>query len=216
VKSKVIWIFYPIMMICILGIIFFFTSRLINPYIGYLIGKFAYWMLGCLIVPSILLKKNILNTMKMKEKFLVFENWWIIILFGITIIVPLFMYNTFDKVINSSAVILITAIPFSIMNSVCEESLWRGCYLSIFKRNVLWAVFMPSFLFSLWHIAPQMALPHDNVILFAISTFPLGLVYAIMTYKTQSTFWSIIGHTISGIFALSGPDALSFSKIFAR
>lgn len=90
------------------------------------------------------------------------------------------------------------------VNGLCEEIFWRGLYVRLFPRSPWLAILYPSPGFALWHLAPQVVFPGDNVIGFVISTLFLGLAYGFIAYRAGSATWTAISHSISGSLALSG------------
>jgi hypothetical protein len=95
----------------------------------------------------------------------------------------------------------------------CEEILWRGLYVRLFPRNIWMGILYPSLGFALWHFAPQVIFPAENVIGFVVSTFFLALPYGFIAYKTGSAKWTAVSHSLSGILALSGYLAPGLLKL---
>jgi len=112
-----------------------------------------------------------------------------------------------------SLFLIIINIPLAFINGFGEEIFWRGFYIKEFPNSIIWGIIIPSIFFSLWHFAPQIAIPHANRFLFVFSTFLLGIVNGIVAYITKSAKWTAITHTIGGILAVAGPAALSIYKL---
>jgi uncharacterized protein len=213
INRKLLFLILPILLIVSTSAVFYLSSIAFGKYPGYLIGFAFYWFFWCLCIPSIITKKSPFEFFKNGKPLFKKKNWWVIILFLITLIVPIFMYNFIPNLFTTSIIVIILAIPFSIIDGFFEELFWRGFYVKEFKNSVVWGIIIPSFFFSLWHFAPQIIFPHDNPVTFVLSTFFLGLVYGIVAYTTKSAKWSAIGHSISGMFAFSGSLASTLFKI---
>ncbi len=211
-KRKVLFILLPILLILTTSAVFYSMSVIIGKYEGYLIGFLFYWIFWCLTIPLFITKKPISTFFKDENPLFIKKNWWIIILFLSTIIAPVFMYflpNLFSKPV----LLLLLSIPFAIIHGFSEELFWKGFYIKEFPDNVVWGIIIPTIFFSVWHISPQFSIKDDNVILFLISTVPLGLTYGMVAFVTKSAKWSAIGHSISGIFAYSGLLSTSLYNI---
>jgi uncharacterized protein len=212
-KRKILFLILPVLLILSSSLVFFIITKIYGQYWGNLAGKSFYWIFWCLLVPRLITKKKIRHLFTDEKSLFRKDNWWVIILFISTIIIPIFMYNTIENLTIKPIIIIVSAIPFSIINGYCEEAFWRGFYIKEFPNSITWGIIIPSIFFSLWHFAPQLASPHTNPLAFVASTIPLGLTYALVAYRTKSAKWSAIGHTISAIFAFAGPDAASLYNI---
>jgi membrane protease YdiL (CAAX protease family) len=194
--------------------VYFISSKTLGKCQGYLAGFVFYWVFWCFIIPYIVNRKNLFTYFKSGKPLFVKKNWWVVILFSVTIIAPVFMYFI-PGIGNKSILVIVFAFPFAIIDGVSEELFWRGFYIREFGNDVLWGIMIPSAFFSLWHFAPQIVFPHNNQIGFVISTFCLGLVYGIVAYKTKSAKWSAIGHSLSGILAFSGSLSYCFVSLIS-
>jgi hypothetical protein len=185
------------------SLVFHFAGVFLGKYAGYLVGFAFYWLFWCHFVPRRVLGKPVRELFVDREKLFVAKNWWIIGLFASTLVAPFFMY--FIPELGKTPVLLfILAVPLALANGYFEETLWRGLFVRVFPDSMFWGMVAPTVFFSLWHIAPQLALPADYPLLFVLSTLPLGMTYAIVAYTTKSARWSAIGHGLSGVFAFSG------------
>ncbi len=211
-KKKKIVILMPVVLIISASFVFYLSSRSFGKEIGYLTGFLFYWLVWCLLIPLMLLGKNILFLFKDKKPLLIKKNWWIIILLLSTIISPMFMYFI-PEVSNKPMVVILLSIPLALMNGFFEELFWRGLYVSFFPQNFLMGVIYPSLFFSIWHIVPQLSISSENPAVFVISTIPLGITYGLVAYVTKSAKWSAVSHGISGILAFSGLLAESLYKL---
>lgn len=202
-KKKKSAVLLPIMLIVSTMGVFYLSTFLFDKYLGYLIGFLFYWLFWCLYIP----KK--ITGLKIKEFFIdevsifKWKNLWILLLLLATIIAPIFMY-TIPAFKSMPLIVLLLGIPLAIIHSFFEELFWRGFYAKQFKASILYGIVIPTIFFALWHFSPQFAIKSDTPVMFALSTLPLGLTYALTGYVTKSARWSFIAHAISGILAFSG------------
>jgi membrane protease YdiL (CAAX protease family) len=208
-KRKVLFAIMPIFLIITTSFVFYFSSISIGKYQGYLIGFLFYWIFWCLFIPLLISKKKIFVFFKNEKPLFIKKNWWIIILFLSTIISPIFIYFL-PEISKTPIILLLLSIPLATIHGFFEELFWRGFYIKEFPNNIIWGIVIPTIFFSLWHISPQFSIKDNNILLFLISTIPLGLTYGIVAFVTKSAKWSAIGHSISGIFTFSGLLAVSF------
>jgi membrane protease YdiL (CAAX protease family) len=110
--------------------------------------------------------------------------------------------------------LILAAIPLATINGFCEELLWRGLYVRAFPSSPWLGMVFPAAGFALWHFAPQLVYPAENMASFVVSTLFLGLAYGFIAYRTGSAKWPAISHSLSGILALSGWLAPSLLALF--
>jgi len=90
---------------------------------------------------------------------------------------------------------------FSLINAIMEEVIWRGILLSALKKHTstCYAIFVTSVGFGLLHLAIGFSFFLSLLISLA------GVIYAILTLKTNSIYPSIIFHFVINIgMVLSG------------
>ncbi len=210
--KKGLFIILPILLILTTSFVFYVATKSLGKYWGYLLGFAFYYIIWCILIPLYTSKRSFFSFFRNERPLFRKKNWWILILFASTILVPIFMYFI-PKLPSMIPAIIILAIPLSIIHGYCEELFWRGLYIKVFPKSILWSVFIPSIFFTLWHIAPQFSIQSDHPVIFIISTFPLGVTYSIVTFVTNSAKWSARGHTISGFLAFSLPISLCLYKV---
>jgi membrane protease YdiL (CAAX protease family) len=190
--------------------VFALASRWLGAETGYLLGFGFYWLFWCLFVPRVLLGKTEFAAILHDRAPLFSRANWLAALLWLTVtLVSVFMYA--GEFLRAPLTLILLAVPLATINGFCEEILWRGLYVRRFPRNPWLAILYPSFGFALWHLAPQVIFPAENVISFVISTFFLALPYGYIAYRTGSARWTALSHSLSGILALSGylaPSAL--------
>ena len=215
-NRKLLFIILTVLLIISASLVFYMTAVAIGKEKGYLIGMAFYWFFWCLGVPVLVKRKSIIYFLKNERSLFIKNNWWVIILFFSTIIIPIFMYNTISYLLIKPLVLFLIAIPVAIISGTCEELFWRGLFIKEFPDSIAWGIIIPSLFFSLFHFAPQLAIPHPNKVLFVLLTFPLGLTNGIIAYKTKSAKWSAVSHSIGGIMAFGGPAALCLYRLLYK
>ncbi len=210
--KKFLFLLLPVLLILSTSGVFYFCTKLWNPYVGYLAGFLFYWLFWCLLIPLWVSGHGLRDFFRDTQPLLKRNNWWIIILLASTVIAPVFMY--FIPAIKSTPLpVILLSIPLAVIHGFFEELFWRGIYIKEFPDNTWWNLIIPSLLFSLWHFAPQWAIPADNRLIFVVSTLPLGFTYALTARVTGSARWSAIAHSLSGILAFSGNLAISIYQL---
>jgi membrane protease YdiL (CAAX protease family) len=195
--------FFPILILPVMVGIFAASAHWLGAEAGYLLGFGFYWLFWCLLVPRWLLGKAGFSTL-LRDSAPLFgrANWLAALLWLTVMLVSVFMYA--GDFLRSSLTLILIAVPLATLNGFCEEILWRGLYVRCFPHNPWLAILYPSLGFALWHLAPQVIFPAENVIGFIISTFFLALPYGYIAYRTGSAKWTALSHSLSGILALSG------------
>ncbi len=201
----------PVLLLPVMVWIFTISARLLGPESGYLLGFGFYWLIWCLLVPRLLLGRSDFAVI-LHDRVPLFSraNWPAALLLLIVTLVTVFMYA--GDFFHAPLAVILLAVPLATINGFCEEILWRGLYVRLFPHNPWVGVLYPSVGFALWHFAPQVVFPAENVIGFVLSTFFLALPYGFIAWRTGSARWTAISHSLSGIVALGGylvPAALA-------
>lgn len=125
------------------------------------------------------------------HKINIFAFW----LIGIVINVVIYAFIIFQKDIGNIQALLLFCLFFSLINAVFEEVIWRGLLLSTLKKytSVGYAVVVTSVGFGLFHLSIGFSIYLSLLISVA------GLIYALITLKTNSLYPSIIFHIIINI-----------------
>jgi uncharacterized protein len=118
--------------------------------------------------------------------------FWLI---GIVINLVVYGYFILQKDSDYLQSLLWFCLLFSLINAVLEEVIWRGIMLSALKdvTSTGYAVLVTSIGFGLLHLAIGFSIALSLLISFA------GVIYAILTLKTNSLYPSIIFHIIINI-----------------
>ena len=196
------------------SIVFHNARQALGADAGYLFGFTFYWLFWCLLVPRWLLgKANFATILRDRATLFSRPNWLAALLWLAVILTAIFLYA--GEFLRAPLPLILLAVPLATLNGFCEEMLWRGLYVRLFPHNPWLAILYPSLGFALWHLAPQVVFPAENIIGFVISTFFLALPYGYIAYSTGSARWTAVSHSLSGILALSGylaPSVLALMK----
>ena len=97
----------------------------------------------------------------------------------------------------------------ALINPWIEEFYWRGLLLDYINHWPAWiSVLFTSALFALNHIAFGINSELNRGYELIISTFIMGLVWALVYHKTKSLRWAIFSHFLVDFFNLSAPAFL--------
>ncbi len=204
----------PLLLLPVMAGIFALSARWLGAEAGYLLGFGFYWIFWCLLAPRWLLGKAEFAAL-LRDRAPLFSraNWLAALLWLTVTLVSVWMYA--GDFLRAPLTLILLAAPLATLNGFCEEILWRGLYVRRFPRNPCLAILYLSLGFALWHLAPQVIFPAENVIGFAVSTFFLALPYGYIAWRTGSAKWTAISHSLSGILALSGYLASSVLALIA-
>jgi len=141
------------------------------------------------------------------------RNWYLIIIFFLLIFGTLIMY-LIPSVTEATLALVLLAIPIAVIHGVGEETLWRGLCERPFPQNAFLGMIYPIIGFALWHLSPQIIFPAETgIFIFLVSTFFLGISYALIAYKTSSIKWVALLHAIGSLLALGQPITTSIIAI---
>jgi deazaflavin-dependent oxidoreductase (nitroreductase family) len=198
----------------ILPFALFFSTRLVfqsaaqwlGKEAGYLLGFAFYWIIWCLMLSWLVVRKQGLTSLlRDHRRLFARENWSAALMWLVVTAVAILMYG--EDFVTAPPMWILLAIPLATLNGFCEEILWRGLYVHAFPVNPWLGIVYPAFGFAMWHFAPQSLFPVENVISFVLSTLILGLAYGYIAYRTGSARWTVISHSMNGILALANPLA---------
>ncbi|KKK33660.1 hypothetical protein WQ57_23845 [Mesobacillus campisalis] len=118
--------------------------------------------------------------------------FWLI---GIVINLVIYGYFILQKDWEYLQSLLWFCLLFSLINAVFEEVIWRGIMLSALKEmtSTGYAVLVTSVGFGLLHLAIGFSIALSLLISVA------GVIYAILTLKTNSLYPSIVFHIVINI-----------------
>jgi membrane protease YdiL (CAAX protease family) len=195
--------FLPLLLLPVMSGIFILSNRWLGADAGYLFGFGFYWLVWCLLVPRALLgKAEFAAILKDRTPLFSRNNWLAAFLWLVITLIAVVMYVW--EFLRAPLLLVLLAVPLATINGFCEELLWRGLYVRRFPRNPWLAILYPALGFALWHFAPQIIFPSENVFGFVVSTFFLALPYGYIAWRTGSARWTTISHSLNGVLTLSG------------
>ena len=216
-KRKIILLFIPVVQIVSTAFVFRFTSLKLGQDWAILAGFIFSQVVWCIVFPLLLIGKSaFINLFKEKESLFKKKNILFTSLLVATIVGAAAIYLV-PNIQNYSLIVFILGVPITVINSVCEEILWRGAFIEVFKNRVIFSVIYPSMFFALYHIAPQLADPEVTIINtwpMVLMVLPLGFIYGIVAFRNKSIKWTAIAHSLSGIIAFGVPLSTSLANIF--
>lgn len=118
--------------------------------------------------------------------------FWMI---GIIVNGIVYLFFIAQKDVEYIQSLFLFCLVFSLINAVFEEVIWRGIMLSALRDFIStgYAIIVTSIGFGLLHLAIGFSLPLSLLISFA------GVIYAIITLKTNSIYPSIVFHIVINI-----------------
>ncbi|MEM9775156.1 MAG: type II CAAX endopeptidase family protein [Chloroflexota bacterium] len=140
------------------------------------------------------------------------QGWgWSLLAVAIGLVPLQLMISNFN--LFESAWLIIAWIVFAVVNAPLEEFYWRGLLLDAISNWPGWlGVLYTSFLFAINHTLTlgvySIANRHPATL---VSTFVMGVIWALAYKKTGSLRWAIVGHFLVDIFNLS---VLAFLNLY--
>jgi membrane protease YdiL (CAAX protease family) len=216
IKKKIILLAMPLFQIVSTGFVFRLTSMRLGQDWAIIIGFLFSQIIWCLLFPLLLLgRKDFIGLFRERESLFKKKNIIFIILLSLTVIGAIAIYLV-PNIKTYSVIIFLLGIPFAVINSTCEEILWRGAFIKIFENKIFFSIIYPVIFFTLYHIPFQLYNLEVKIIEtlpFALMTLPLGLIYSIVAYRNKSIKWVIVAHSLSGIIAFGIPSSTSLANI---
>lgn len=170
-----------------------------NWRIGWALGLASYWIIWCGICSWLLIGKE--NILQLIQPHRLTPQIFILVLIpiigaGLYRLVP---GMTYDKPTRWIYLILITT---TFGNGFFEELLWRGVYLELFPKSILWGMIWPSLWFALWHYAPGSVAPDGKPWGLMIGSGIMGFYLSFLARKTGTIWWTILMHVIGGFIII--------------
>ncbi|WP_313374421.1 CPBP family intramembrane glutamic endopeptidase [Chishuiella sp.] len=177
---------------------------------GKLIGKWSFipliiieWFLFLFFILKFGEESSIKNWLKKGNK-----NWFWIIITLIIGLIPIPIFIKHNHLLQDWSV-FIPWILLALINPWLEEFYWRGFLSDATKKwNSLLSILFTSFLFAMNHFVfgINSEIFRENAVV--ISTFIMGIVWAITYKKTNSLRWVILSHFLVDFLNLSAPAFL--------
>ena len=202
-RKQIFAISSPILVLLSMYPIFRFLSVLFhdNWRISWILGLMIYWLIWGIGYPMLTIGKSYIRNIIKPQK----PNIKLIIL----ILFPLIMTTIFKFIPGSinydkpDTFILLTLLFSAFGNGFCEEIYWRGVYMKLFPKNLIFRIIWPSIFFGLWHYIPGSLNPDSShVIGLMIGAVFLGFYSSFLAWKTNTIWWSILIHVFGGIIVV--------------
>jgi uncharacterized protein len=118
--------------------------------------------------------------------------FWLI---GIVVNIVIYSFFIIQRDIEFTQSLVLFGLFFSLINAVFEEVIWRGMLLSRLKEHTStwYAIAVTSIGFGLLHLSIGFSLPLSLLISLA------GVIYALITLKTNSIYPGIVFHFVINI-----------------
>lgn len=188
----------PPILIAFMYPVFQLLAEVVVDRIAWYFGLIVYWLVWGAAFPLLIVGKENIRRLILPQK----PSKKVLLLVAIPLIlasIGRFIPGTgYEK---ESVWILLLLISTTFGNGFFEEVLWRGVYANLFPENILYRMIWPSFWFAIWHYAPGSILS-DNVAGLMIGAGLFGLYLSYLTRKTNTIWWSIVTHSLSGIIMI--------------
>jgi hypothetical protein len=91
-----------------------------------------------------------------------------------------------------------TIMGVSLVNTLAEELLWRGVYISLWPDNPWLGWVWPALGFGAWHLAPQVIHPAAmSPAIFVAASVALGLSWGWVAWRSGSLRWVSVSHLLT-------------------
>lgn len=166
---------------------------------GWALGLASYWIVWCGICSWLLIGK--INILQIIQPQRLTPQIFILVLIpiigaGLYRLVPGMEYE------KPTLWILLILIATTFGNGFFEELFWRGVYLELFPKSILWGMIWPSVWFALWHYAPGSVAPDGNPWGLMIGSGVMGLYLSFLARRTGTIWWTILMHTLGGLIMI--------------
>ena len=183
---------------------------------GDIIGKWAFVPIilieWCLFMAVVLWAGGIDSVKKWLRPPLKKRGYLILALLSGCIPIPIFMMH---YQLLAPVHIWVPWLVLALVNPWIEEFYWRGLLLEYSSHWKLWqAILFSSFVFALNHLVFGINSELNQGLTVFVSTFVMGLLWAIVFKKTLSLRWVIFAHFLVDIFNLSVPSFLDLYEGF--
>jgi hypothetical protein len=124
-REQLLLLLLPVFLVPTMCAGFHFAARALGSDAGYIAGFLFYWLFWCTAVPLSLSRRRFAYFFKSEGPLLVRRNWWIVVLFAATIVVPVFTFFL-PNISSTAGPVILLGIPLAITHAVFEELLWQG------------------------------------------------------------------------------------------
>ena len=207
-QQKFLLVISPILVIS-MTLWAYFSTSFWGITVGYISTNLIYWIVFC--IPSVIFitkgKKQAFVKMYMHKDS---TSKTTLFTYNLLSFIPACAtgFIVFMPTINvASAIPIIIALIYAILNGSIEELFWRGLFNKAFNNNIIFAFIYPTIMFSGWHVALASAngviYTGGSITLLVGASF-MGMLWGFVAYKTKSIKYITIAHIITNFFAFSG------------
>ncbi len=188
----------------VLFLFMYATHRLLaNAYgsnIAWYAGFWIYWGVWGLAFPMLMIGKQRIAELIRPRKPTLRVLLWVAFPLLMTLIFRIITGTSYTKP-NTLWMILVFSTTFG--NGFFEEVLWRGVYMSLFPKRIIYRIIWPALWFALWHYSSGSLSPNTNVMGLMIGAGLFGLYLGYLALKTDTLWWCILAHTLGGIIMVA-------------
>jgi membrane protease YdiL (CAAX protease family) len=194
-KKQTVAILAPLAIIPFMILVYRWLAGALGETMGWYLGFYPYWILCCGLLSWWLLGREricrVIRPQRLTPR--------ILLLLSVPI-VGAALYNLIPGMDYGQSGFwpLVMVISTAFGNGFFEELYWRGVYMQLFPRNLLFRILWPTLWFALWHYVPGTVSPNSNPLALMIGSGIYGLYLSFLTKKTDTIWWSIVAHTIGG------------------
>lgn len=186
----------PIVLIVFMLAIYRQLAQVYGDRIAWYVGFWIYWILWCGTLSLLMIGKEGILMLIRPRRPRPIEI--VLVLFPVAMAAG-FKFVTGTAYSRPSIVWLALLISTAFGNGFFEEILWRGVYMILFPKRVLYRIIWPTIWFALWHYVPGSLSPNSNSLGLVIGSGLFGFYLAFLAKKTNTLWWCILAHTLGGI-----------------
>ena len=197
-KQKIAIVTPPILIAIMYPIFQLLAGVFVADRIAWYLGLVIYWLIWGAAFPLLIIGKENVRMLIRPQK----PNKKVLLLVAIPLLlasigkfIPGMGYE------KESVWIFLLLLSTTFGNRFFEEVFWRGVYVKLFPDSIFYRMIWPSIWFAIWHYAPGSVL-HGNVASLMIGAGLFGLYLSYLTKKTNTLWWSIVTHFLSGIIMI--------------
>jgi membrane protease YdiL (CAAX protease family) len=194
--KQIIVLISPLVLIGMMYPVFQLFAGEFGETIGWYFGLISYWIIWGGIFPLMIIGKQgvieIIRPQKLSLKIA------LLVLFP-AIMTTLYRFVPGMGYEKPSIWVFLLLLSTAFGNGFFEELLWRGVYMKMFPNKLIFRIIWPSIWFALWHYAPGSIHSDGNVIALMVGAGIFGLYLSFLAKQTDTAWWSIVAHALSGI-----------------
>lgn len=174
---------------------------------GYLLGYVIYWVIWCIPVSILFLKKSLSSMWRFPKVTTNKAAYWVATSFVAlpALATGLAVFPQYAPFAGLEVVLL--ALLFAVINAPLEELLWRGVFTSVFPKRLFWGYLYPAICFGAWHLAPALAREsgmEGGILSFVGGALFMGILWGGYAYRYKTVLPSTVSHLLTNFFAFTG------------